>query len=77
MSPAKKLEYPPRVFKVKFGNDQEDAKLVITPDDVARLLRITPVTARRIVEGCDLKLSDAFKIANRLGLTIEDLWSLR
>lgn len=41
---------------------------------VARLLDLTPITAQRILQGIDVKLSLAFKLARDLGSTVEELW---
>lgn len=59
--------YPPSVLKTRL-------KDLITREKLAKLLGVTPLTASRILRGCDLKLTYALKIARLLNLTIEEVW---
>lgn len=65
--------YPPQVFKSTqlISRMQELGK-----DEVwlIQLLRISHITARRILRGCDLKLSHAVKIAHELDIEVDALW---
>lgn len=64
-------EYPPKVHHA------HRLKKLLNQHQVAQLLGVTPLTARRILSGCDLKLSQAFKLAKYLGAAVTDLWQLK
>lgn len=63
-------EYPPQVFQTR-------VKKFLNQHQVRELLGVCPTTARRILAGCDLKLSQAYKLARHLGVSILDLWHLK
>lgn len=59
--------YPPRVHQCQ-------VQTYLNQHQLAQLLGITPLTARRILSGCDLKLSQALLICRHLNLQVGDLW---
>lgn len=66
----KKAEYPPRVFKTRLPE-------LIQPSEVTNLaakIGITPMTLRRIIKGCDVKMTVAFRIAKVFDLTPGEIW---
>jgi plasmid maintenance system antidote protein VapI len=62
-----KDQYPPTVLKTKL-------KEHFDRQTVCKILGITPLTASRIMRGCDLKLSHALKLSKYLGVSLTDLW---
>jgi DNA-binding XRE family transcriptional regulator len=65
--------YPPRVFNTKIGELMHEQGF--TDPWLGNLLGVTPTTANRIKNGCDLKLSHAVKIAAYFKLSVESLWT--
>lgn len=63
-----KDQYPPTVLKTKLD------KFDLSRTQVCRVLGITPLTASRIMRGCDLKLTQALKLAKHLGVSLTDIW---
>jgi plasmid maintenance system antidote protein VapI len=66
----KKAEYPPRIFKTRLPE-------LVRPSEVVGLaakVGVTPMTMRRIVRGCDVKMSVARKVARIFGLSVSEVW---
>lgn len=65
--------YPPRVFsRCKIAALQAEKNVPL--DELTKLCDLTPITTQRIVEGIDLKLSTAFKLADFFGVSVDELW---
>ena len=66
--------YPPRIFRTRLDELITEHQL----DDawLAEFLGVVPITARRIREGKDLKLSEAIKLAKFFHEPIEKIWRL-
>lgn len=67
--------YPPRVLKTRLGELMRDRHL--TDRWLCEFLDIVPLTARRLREGKDLKLTEAFRLSRYFKLPIEEIWSSR
>jgi hypothetical protein len=66
--------YPPRVFHTKLDELLTERHL----DDawLCRFLNVVPITAKRIRQGTDLRLSDALRLARHLKVPVETIWQL-
>lgn len=62
--------YPPRILRCKI-KELPDAPSYLV---VAEFLKIAPITAIRLLQGTEVKLSQALKLAKLLGKPIEQLW---
>lgn len=64
-----KDQYPPTVLRTSLSK-------LVKRDVVCRVLGVTPITASRILRGCDLKLTYALKLSKHLGVSLTDLWEM-
>jgi hypothetical protein len=65
--------YPPRVFKPHLRQILETRGLDPQLWVIAKL-RVSNVTAKRILDGCDLRFSRAVRIAKLLDLELTHIW---
>jgi DNA-binding XRE family transcriptional regulator len=74
---TEKAEYPPKLYNCKLEELRLNHPDKPTIEVLAHAVGITPVTLTRIQEGCDVKLSNAFKLAKIFGVSVTDIWEPR
>jgi plasmid maintenance system antidote protein VapI len=70
--PRHKIEYPPRVFKNSLAQLISDRGVDVR--QLASVVNITPATMQRIVEGTDVRLTVAQKVAAYFGKSVDEVW---
>jgi plasmid maintenance system antidote protein VapI len=74
----KKVEWPARIFHCELEEALKKAlgdKYSI--NGVAKLIDVTPITFRRILNGCNVSLENAMKLAKLARLPIYEIWRLK